>query len=70
MEVVDGRSAIQLNIHHAHTYTVMSSFTEPQGYKVPIHTSIQHSDKWDLACSINNAAKSQLLNVAKSYLPV
>lgn len=28
----------------------------------------QPSDKWDLACSINSAAKSLLLSIAEPYL--
>lgn len=54
---------------HLHTYTQTDvSFLQSHKVTVCRYKLTEPSDKWDLACSINTAAKSQLLSVSEPYL--
>lgn len=52
---------------HTHTHAEVS-FLRRHKVTECRYKRAQPSNKWDLACSINSAAKSLLLSVAKPYL--
>lgn len=51
-----------------HTQTLCGLLLQSHKVTECQYKRTQSSDKWDLACSINSAAKSLLLSIAEPYL--